>query len=255
MGGGEAKSVDPALGALLCSHLEEVGEPPPRIHVPTPGVDVLAQQSHFPVPPRTQLTNLLQDAFRGSRLLDAPSGRYNAVRAMLVTAVDDIHPRADIGISPCLSDVLHDVSRICGHYLVSPSDVLEEVPQSVCVLRPHHEVHLGHPPQKRLRLLLGYATSYNERHILPRSLPGRIGSQLGVDLLLRPVTDAACVQHDDISLPLFLRLLESEGLQLALHSLAVCLVHLTTHRLHQVPKRPPAHSRSRKGGCGWQRGI
>ena len=56
---------------------------------------------------------------RSAALLTAASVGHNTVRALLVAAVDDVHPSSDVGLSPGRGDILHDVDRLRGHDLVT----------------------------------------------------------------------------------------------------------------------------------------
>ena len=126
---------------------------------------------HLAVAVGDEILNLCSDGHPRPALLGSACGRYDAVGAALVAAVDYVHPRAHGRVALRLRHVLHDVRRLRRDDLVALEDALEQILETVGVLRPHDEIDLGDATEERLAFLLSHAPRHDDRHVLAFVLP------------------------------------------------------------------------------------
>mmetsp|Transcript_24847 Transcript_24847/g.59998 ORF Transcript_24847/g.59998 Transcript_24847/m.59998 type:complete len:430 (+) Transcript_24847:402-1691(+) len=124
-----------------------------------------------------------------------------------------------------------------GDDLVAVEYPLEQISQTVRILRPHDQIDLRDPPQQRLALLLRDAAGDHDRHVLPRPLANGVGPQEGVDLRLRVLADGAGVEDHHLGGARLRGLRKPERAQLPFHPLRIRRVHLAAHRLDGVLHR------------------
>mmetsp|Transcript_4037 Transcript_4037/g.12131 ORF Transcript_4037/g.12131 Transcript_4037/m.12131 type:complete len:310 (-) Transcript_4037:810-1739(-) len=145
--------------------VQQIRQTVPRPEISTIGVNVLSEENHFFDTLRSQFLNLCLDCFPRAALLQPAHAWHHTIRASLVAAVDDVHPRSDRTLPLWFGYIFHDMYRIGCANLVSLSDGIHELSKSVCVLRTHHYVHLRNPPKQLFSFLLCYAACHHNGHL------------------------------------------------------------------------------------------
>mmetsp|Transcript_21797 Transcript_21797/g.54945 ORF Transcript_21797/g.54945 Transcript_21797/m.54945 type:complete len:277 (-) Transcript_21797:74-904(-) len=199
------------------------------------GVDVLPQQRDLLVARLPQDDHLLADGLRRAALLLPARVGHHAVGALLVAAVDDVHPRGEVALAPRHCDVLRDGDLLRGAHLAAQLHLLQQRVDAVGVVRAHDKVDLGHAAQQLLRLLLGHAAGDDnlEAAVLPLALG--LPPQRAVHLRLRLLADGARVVDQHVRVAGVLGAAVAGGLQHARHALRVGHVHLAAKGVDVVP--------------------
>ena len=207
-------------------------------------VHVLAEEGDLLVALGDQAAAFLDDLLRLAAALAAADVGHDAVRAEVVAAVHDAHPRAHAALA-------HD-GKILGDAAVLVLDG-----ENALILRVHLVQQLGEPPLG-LRaehqvyvvvgvfhlvghdLLLRHAAAEADDLIGLCGLRVAEAAQVAVNALFRVLADGAGVEQDDVGLILVARELIAHLAQHAHEHLAVCHVLLAAERVDQCERRAGA---------------
>ena len=207
-------------------------------------VHVLAEEGDLLVALGDEAAALLDDLLRLAAALAAAHIGHDAVRAEVVAAVHDAHPRAHAALA-------HD-GQVLGDAAVLVLDG-----EDALILRIYLVQQLGEPPL-RLRaehqvnvvvgvfhlvghdLLLRHAAAEADDLIGLGGLRVAETAQMAVDPLFRVLADGAGVEQDDVGLILVARELVAHLAQHAHEHLAVCHVLLAAERVDQRERRAGA---------------
>ena len=97
------------------------------------------------------------DVFRPAALLEPPRVGHDAVAALLVAPVNDVHPGRDVRPAPGHRDVFLYRYLLRRHHLTPLVYPLQQLSDAIGELRTHHHVHLRHATEQGLPLLLRHA--------------------------------------------------------------------------------------------------
>ena len=123
MASGKAQAFDPRH---IMNRVEQIGEGVLVAssfrcsrQIATVSINVLAQQSHFLIPLLSQNFHLGSNCFWGTRLFLPAHAGYDAIRAALIAAIDDIHPSCHRAIAAGFGNIFNDVNWFCGDDLIA----------------------------------------------------------------------------------------------------------------------------------------
>ena len=239
MRAGEADPLDSVHRVAGAQELAELRSDAGR-EIPTPRVDVLAEERDLPDALAGKRLDLGDDLAGPAALLSAPNGGNDAVGADRVAAHRDLHPGR---VAPL---AVHRERRREGlvraepaarHRVTSGLDPVAEVRDRARAERDVDEwVALEDP----LALRLGVAPSHRHHEIRPSPLAGGRLAEVRRELRVRLLPDRARVEDEHVRLGRLDRLAQRHGQAHALDALRVVGVHLTPEGRDAVP----AHRRA-----------
>mmetsp|Transcript_9142 Transcript_9142/g.16003 ORF Transcript_9142/g.16003 Transcript_9142/m.16003 type:complete len:377 (-) Transcript_9142:7-1137(-) len=250
--GGEADALD---AGHVMHRSQQVGErprPPPTgvcchaREVAAICIDVLSEECDLLVTGFPQGEHLFANVLRLSTLLLTPGVRHHTVGALFITPINCIDPCGDGALTSRDRDVLQHLCRVNRQDLpgICP---FQELHNTIRMLRPHDDVHLWHPPQHGLPLLLSHTACHHHLHLDIRvALALGLLAQSTVHLVLSLLTNGTRVIDQHIRLGGVLRTLIARGLQTARHALRVRHVHLAPKGVDMVQQ---PIQRDIRGGC------